>query len=147
MIKLVAGTLAPRPSGEIRIERDTPVSAKVDGGQRIGMAIMRQAVDLAISKAQTSGISVIGVTNYASATGALGMWGRDIARKGLIGIVMSQCPEMVAPYGSYEPIFGTNPFTIGIPTTPRPQVLDMATSAYAYFGVVTAQTEGLVSTN
>lgn len=29
---------------------------------------------------------------------------------------------MVAPYGSYEPLFGTNPFTIGIPTSPRPQV-------------------------
>jgi len=29
---------------------------------------------------------------------------------------------MVAPYGSYEALFGTNPFTIGIPTTPRPQV-------------------------
>jgi LDH2 family malate/lactate/ureidoglycolate dehydrogenase len=29
---------------------------------------------------------------------------------------------MVAPYGSYEPLYGTNPFAIGIPTTPRPQV-------------------------
>jgi LDH2 family malate/lactate/ureidoglycolate dehydrogenase len=53
-----------------------------------------------------------------------------------------QCPEMVAPYGSSQAIYGTNPFTIGIPTAPRPQVLDMATSAYAYFGVVAAQTEG-----
>ena len=129
LIKLVAGTLAPRPSGEITIERETPVSAKINGGQRIGMAIMRQAVDLGIKKAKVSGISVVGLTNYASATGALGMWGRDIAREGLIGIVMSQCPEIVAPYGSYEPLFGTNPFTIGVPTTPRPQVLDMATSA------------------
>jgi len=142
LIKLVAGTLAPRPSTEITITRETGVSAKIDGGQRIGMVIMRKAVDLAIQKAKVSGMSVVGVTNYASATGALGVWGRDIARSGLIGIVMSQCPEMVAPYGSYQPIFGTNPFSIGIPTTPRPQVLDMATSAYAYFGVVTAQTEG-----
>eukprot|EP00286_Rhodomonas_abbreviata_P004564 CAMPEP_0181335408 /NCGR_PEP_ID=MMETSP1101-20121128/26816_1 /TAXON_ID=46948 /ORGANISM="Rhodomonas abbreviata, Strain Caron Lab Isolate" /LENGTH=350 /DNA_ID=CAMNT_0023445527 /DNA_START=53 /DNA_END=1107 /DNA_ORIENTATION=+ len=140
LIKLVAGTLAPTPSGEITVTRETGVSAKIDGGQRIGMVIMRKAVDLAIEKAKVSGMSVIGVTNYASATGALGCWGRDIARAGRI--VMSQCPEMVAPYGSYQPIFGTNPFSIGIPTTPRPQVLDMATSAYAYFGVVTAQTEG-----
>jgi len=142
LIKLVAGTLAPRPSTEIKITRETGVSALIDGGQRIGMAIMRKAVDLAKQKAKVSGMSVVGVTNYSSATGALGVWGRDIARDGLIGIVFSQCPEMVAPYGSYQPIFGTNPFAIGIPTTPRPQVLDMATSAYAYFGVVTAQTEG-----
>lgn len=142
MIKLVAGTLAPRPAGEIKIITETPVSAKIDGGQRVGMVIMRKAVDIAIQKAKTCGMSVVGVTNYASATGALGVWGRDIARQGLIGLVFSQCPEMVAPYGSYEPLFGTNPFSIGIPTTPRPQVLDMATSAYAYFGVVTAQAEG-----
>ncbi len=37
-------------------------------------------------------------------------------------MILLQCPEMVAPYGSYEALFGTNPFTIGIPTTPRPQV-------------------------
>lgn len=142
LIKLVAGTLAPRPAGEIRIITETPVSAKIDGGQRVGMVIVRKAVDIAIQKAKTCGMSVVGVTNYASATGALGIWARDIARNGLIGMVFSQCPEMVAPYGSYEPIFGTNPFAIGVPTTPRPQVLDMATSAYAYFGVVTAQAEG-----
>jgi LDH2 family malate/lactate/ureidoglycolate dehydrogenase len=63
---------------------------------------------------------------------------------------------MVAPHGSYEPIFGTNPLAIGIPTVPRPQVdirsrtihlhllqiLDMATSAEAWFGLVTAESEG-----
>ena len=57
------------------------------------MVIMRQAVDLAIQKAKTSGISVVGVTNYSSATGALGIWGREIARAGLVGIVMSQVSE------------------------------------------------------
>lgn len=39
-----------------------------------------------------------------------------ISFRGLIGFVFSQSPELVAPYGSYEPIFGTNPFSIGIPT-------------------------------
>ena len=39
-----------------------------------------------------------------------------------VRLCVLQCPEMVAPYGSYQPIFGTNPFSIGIPTTPRPQV-------------------------
>ena len=78
---------------------------------------------------------------------------------------MSQCSEMVAPHGSYQAIFGTNPIAIGIPTNMScpplpscilpcsanganisdalednsvPLVLDMATSAYAWYGVVTA---------
>jgi LDH2 family malate/lactate/ureidoglycolate dehydrogenase len=161
LIKLVAGTLAPRPAGEITITRETGVSALVDGGQRVGMVIMRKAVDIAIQKAKTSGMSVVGVTNYASATGALGVWGREIARSGLIGLVFSQvtsspvqpgiekpmhntvispfshpmlqCPEMVAPYGSYEPLYGTNPFSIGIPTTPRPQVRSPSYQANVFF--------------
>lgn len=54
------------------------------------MVILRRAVDVAIQKAKISGMAVVGVTNYASATGALGVWARDIARNGLIGIVFSQ---------------------------------------------------------
>ena len=45
---------------------------------------------------------------------------------------------MVAPHGSYEPIFGTNPLAIGIPTIEGEPtlILDMATSAEAWFGLV-----------
>jgi LDH2 family malate/lactate/ureidoglycolate dehydrogenase len=87
---LIGGALAPCPSEEITITRETGMSAKIDGGQRIGMVIMRKAVDVAIQKAKTSGMAVVVFTNYGSPTGALGVWGRDIARQGLIGIVMSQ---------------------------------------------------------
>jgi LDH2 family malate/lactate/ureidoglycolate dehydrogenase len=111
LIKLVAGTLAPRPAGEIQIINETPVSAKIDGGQRVGMVIMRQAVDIAIAKAKTSGMSVVGVTNYASATGALGIWGREIARAGLIGFVFSQVSiefELLVPMCFYYVLSKSN---------------------------------------
>jgi L-2-hydroxycarboxylate dehydrogenase (NAD+) len=84
----------------------------------------------------------VACSNYSSATGALGFWSKRITDAGLIGIVMSQCNEMVAPFGSFQKIFGTNPISIGIPTTPRPQILDMATSAIAYYGLKMAQQEG-----
>ena len=77
------------------------------------MVVVSNSVDIAIEKAKKCGISIVGCSNYASATGALGMWARKIADEGLIGIVMSQTFEMVAPHGSYEPIFGTNPLAIG----------------------------------
>ena len=59
-------------------------------------------------QAKTSGIAVVGLTNYASATGALGVWTRDMARQGLVGIVMSQvcllplplCPLLLYLYCS-----------------------------------------------
>jgi LDH2 family malate/lactate/ureidoglycolate dehydrogenase len=106
------------------------------------MVVASESVDIAIKKAKTVGIGIVGSSKYASATGALGHWARKIANENLIGIVMSQCNEMVAPHGSYEPIFGTNPLAIGIPTTPRAQVLDMATSASAWYGLVTAKENG-----
>lgn len=144
LIKLATGALKPHPkSADITIAKETPVSVQLLGGQRIGMVVLSKAVEMAVNKAKTTGVCIVGCSDYSSATGALGTWARKIADEGMIGIVMSQCPEMVAPHGSYEAIFGTNPLAVGIPTTPRPQVLDMATSAIAYYGVKTAEKEGL----
>ena len=108
----------------------------------IGMVVVHEAVELAINKARSNGISIVGCSNYASATGALGAWASQITSHGYIGIVMSQLNEMVAPHGSYEPIFGTNPIAIGIPTLPRAQILDMATSSMAWYGLKLAEKEG-----
>ena len=128
IVKLLAGALHPNPSASpITTVFESPVSCKLDGGQQIGMVVVKRATDIAVQKAKTCGVAVVGCSNYASATGALGVWARAIASQGLVGIVMSQCPEMVAPHGSYEPVFGTNPLAIGVPTAGRPQVLDMAT--------------------
>ncbi|RYG61884.1 hypothetical protein EON64_18290, partial [archaeon] len=96
IIKLVAGALAPDPAQrDIKIVYETPVSARLDGGQRIGMVVVSRAVEIAIQKAKTTGISIVGVSGYASATGALGMWVRQLTDAGLVGVVLSQCSEMV----------------------------------------------------
>lgn len=143
IVKLITNGLSPASDATpIQLEYETPVSAKYNGGQNIGMVVVHECVTTAIRKAKISGISVVGCSGYSSATGALGYWARSIAEQNLIGIVMSQCPEYVAPHGSYEPIFGTNPIAIGLPTKPRCQVLDMATSASAMYGLVTAAAEG-----
>ena len=123
LIKLVSGALKPNPlATEVSVVRNSKVTALLDGGQRMGMFVVSQAVDMAIDKAKTHGIGAVGVSNYSSATGALGTWARKITDAGLVGIVLSQCPEMVAPHGSYEAIFGTNPLAIGVPTAGRAQV-------------------------
>jgi LDH2 family malate/lactate/ureidoglycolate dehydrogenase len=143
LIKLVSGGLNKNANQrELRVIFESPVSAKLDGGNQSGMVVVSHAVNLALEKCAKSGISIVGVSGYASATGALGYWAREITSKGYIGIVMSQCSEMVAPHGSYEPIYGTNPIAIGIPTIPRAQILDMATSAFAYYGIKIAEQNG-----
>lgn len=144
IIKLVTSALNLESTVDRAVEiiHETPISARLDGNRNIGIVVVHAAVSKAIEKCRTSGMAIIGCSNYASATGALGYWPRMLASEGFISIVMSQCSEMVAPDGSYEPIFGTNPLAIGVPTTPRPQILDMATSACAYYGIKIAEKNG-----
>lgn len=142
-IKLIAGALNPsNQEANTKLIFESPVSAKIDGRGLIGMVVVYDAVEIAVQKCKATGISIVGCSGYASATGALGYWARKISDAGFIGIVMSQCNEMVAPHGSYEAIFGTNPIAISVPTTPRAQVLDMATSAAAFYGIKLAEKNG-----
>lgn len=87
-----------------------------------GMLLLEKACRLAIAKGHDHGIAIVAAHGSGSGTGAIGYFGREIANGGLIGIVLSQSAELVAPFGSYEPIFGTNPFAIGIPTQARVRV-------------------------
>ena len=40
----------------------------------------------------------------------------QMGQKGLIGMVLAQSPEFVAPHGAKEAVFGTNPIAISIPS-------------------------------
>ena len=70
LVKITKGHLKQREdAGEIRVVKESPVSAQLDGGNRIGMAIISKAVDMAIEKCSKTGIALIGASKYASATG------------------------------------------------------------------------------
>ena len=143
VIKLVgAGMPADANAGEIRVIRETKLSALLDGGWRQGMVVMRSACDIAIEKAHAHGFGIVGVRGTNSPTGAIGYYARRIADAGLLGFVFSGAPELMAMHGSYEAFLGTNPLAIGIPTAGRAIVLDMATAAIAWYGVVLANAEG-----
>lgn len=126
----------------ISIVSDRKATQLIDGGKNMGMVVMHQGAQTAIQKAKEYGISVVGITNTFSSTGAIGYFARMIAQQRLVGVVMASSPETVAPHGSYEPQFGTNPIAYGFPAIPDPIVFDMATSAMAWFGLVEAKTAG-----
>jgi len=68
---------------------------------------------------------------------------RQIAQRGLIAVVLAQSPEYVAPHGAAVALYGTNPIAVGIPSAgDAPLVLDMATSAYSWWGVMECATAG-----
>ncbi len=51
--------------------------------------------------------------------GACRFYAEQLGREGLIGIVLAQSPEFVAPYGAKQAIFGTNPISVSIPANVR----------------------------
>ena len=144
VIKVITGALkASNKEGDIKIVKETPISAKLDGNDRIGMVVMKKALDIALEKAAANGgVAIVSCTGYRSATGALGYWTRQASEKGYICFMCCQCPEMVAPHGSYEPVFGTNPIAFSFPSGGSPVTLDMATSSAAWFHLKQAEADG-----
>lgn len=131
------GCMAPK------IIKETPVSALVDGNKTHAMIVMNYITDLAIQKAKKLGIGIAGNFNTDESTGALGYYVKKITDQELIGIAFSSAPfQTTAPHGSNEAKFCTNPMAWGIPSHGDPIILDMTTSAMAYYGLIEAKTAG-----
>lgn len=122
--------------------KQTRISALIDAHQNHPILAISQATQLVSAKATTHGLAMVGVRGIHSSSGALGYYARTIAQKNLIGFVFASSSGRVAPAGSFEPLLGTNPMAIAIPTKTEPFIIDMATSALARFGVVEAKIAG-----
>jgi LDH2 family malate/lactate/ureidoglycolate dehydrogenase len=64
------------------------------------------------------------------------------AEEGLICIGFTTSEALVHPHGGTEALVGTNPIAIGIPSHPRPFVLDMASSSSALGKIIAARDRG-----
>ncbi|KAK3239986.1 hypothetical protein CYMTET_50124, partial [Cymbomonas tetramitiformis] len=143
IIKVATGGIARTEGcGRLEVEHETELSALINGNKDAGMLALYQALELGVMKASKHGFGIVGTHNTPTSTGALGFYAEKVAQQGYIAVVLAQSPEFVAPHGAKQPIFGTNPIGVGIPTNGRPVVLDMATSAYSYFGLLEAKTAG-----
>ncbi|CAL8468529.1 g8069 [Coccomyxa elongata] len=143
VIKIPSGAFAlPPGAGPAVVVQDSPGIASIDGQQCLGMLALHRATRLAVAKAKQGGVGVVGVNNTASTTGALGHWVEQIAEAGMVGVIMCQSPEYVAPHGSTEAIFGTNPIAVGCPTDEGPLLIDLATSAQSWYSLFEAREKG-----
>jgi LDH2 family malate/lactate/ureidoglycolate dehydrogenase len=143
IVKLVGQGMPKSPkAGDLSIVRQTTASALIDGNHNPGMVVLKRAVNMVLEKAQETGFGIVGTFNTGTSTGALGYYARELALEDYIGFVFAGSPPTVCACGSFEPIFGTNPVAIGVPTDTEPIVLDMATAALAWYGLVEAKTAG-----
>lgn len=148
VVKVATGAVArdPGASAAVAVEHEGPLSARLGGGLRSGALALSSACLLAAAKARARGVGVVATRGCASSSLALGHFAAALARRGLLCLVLAQSPEYVAPHGAARALFGTNPLCVAIPAGPSapPLVLDMATSAYTWWGVHEAAAAGAV---
>ena len=116
-----------QPRSAVRIVHETPLSASIDGGNHVGYGPVLQGAQMAIAKARTHGMSIVGVTNCWF-SGRNAYYLERIARSGLIAIHTASGYGNVVPPGAKRPVLGTNPIGFALPAKPDPLLFDMATS-------------------
>lgn len=123
------------PSALPSVVSEGPTHAQIDGRFAFGQVVGREAVDLAVEKADENGVAMIGIRD-ATHLGRIGEWSERVADEGFVfsAFVCGQGGSLVAPPGSAQRRFGTNPVSFGIPTFDAldfPIMFDIATSQVA----------------
>jgi len=129
---------APQP---IRLLKESPVSARLDGGDQIGYLVAERATDIAIRKARDSGIAIVGASNTWY-TGMLSYYAERVVAEEMVALIFSNCSPWVAPEGGTEARFGTNPACAAFPSSEEPVIWDIGTSNIIHAEVVLAQRLG-----
>lgn len=125
----------------IRILHETPVSARIDGGDHIGYVVAHRATTLVIEKAEAAGIAVVGASDTWY-TGMISYYAEMAAARGLVSMIASNASPWVAPHGATEGRLGTNPICFGFPSGDDPIIYDIGTSAIIHAEVTLARRLG-----
>jgi len=112
----------------IQVTHDTPVSVFIEGNDQAGYLVAHRAAELAIEKAKRNGIGIAGA-NDTWYTGMFSYYMEMATREDLVAMAFGNAAPRVAPYGSAEGRFGTNPIAFGFPTQGDPVIWDIGTSA------------------
>jgi ureidoglycolate dehydrogenase (NAD+) len=128
--QMKAGGINPR--ADIRVVRETPGTAVLEGDGSMGQIAAVKATEIAARKAKEIGCATVVVRN-TNHCGAIGYYVTSLAERGLIGIAAQNTPPAVAPPGAVGRVIGNQPTAYAVPDPDgsAPIVLDIALSAAA----------------
>ncbi|MFX0058463.1 MAG: Ldh family oxidoreductase [Candidatus Hodarchaeota archaeon] len=116
------------PKTNIKIVKESPTTAVIDGGCGMGPVIGHKAMTLAIKKAKKYGLGAVAVRN-STHFGIAGYYSLMAIKEGMIGLTTTNARPAIPPTFGVEPMLGTNPLTAGAPTDEKfPFLIDCATS-------------------
>lgn len=140
LIKLKERTVLPDDDCKpIKNTSRTQAITTIDGGGHTGMFVLYQAVEAARAAVKNCGIALVTTHNTRSSTGSIGCYARMLADDGYIAMVLAGSPKVMAIEGGIDPVLGTNPIAIGIPTSSNSIIFDSATAAITWFSVINAR--------
>src|SRR6516165_9545870 len=139
--RLKANGINKRPS--IRLIKEKPAAALVDGDNGMGHLVMKFAAETAIEKAKKTGVAWVGarMSNHA---GPASLYASMPLQHDMIGLYLAVGnANHLPPWGGAEMLLSTNPVAIAVPSLAEPPViLDMATTIAAYGKIKTAAQRG-----
>ncbi|MFD2924886.1 Ldh family oxidoreductase [Halobacillus naozhouensis] len=119
--------------------RESPVSALIDAHNSSGIPAASYGIELAIKKAKSSGVGIVGV-HHSNHCGMLTDYVKTAVDNDCIAIATTNAPSNMPPWGGKGRFFGTNPFSYGIPAGNESNIIfDMATSKVARGKIILAQ--------
>jgi LDH2 family malate/lactate/ureidoglycolate dehydrogenase len=100
----------------------------LDGGDQAGYLVGHRATVMGIEKAKTQGIAIAGMYNTWF-TGMFAHYMEMATKEGLVAMAAGSSDWRVAPTGSNEALFGTNPMAFGFPSMEDPIIMDAGVSS------------------
>lgn len=119
-----------RPNYQISIVSDAGSIVLLDGDAGPGQSLATFAVQLAVERAEKTGLSFVTLRN-SNHVGMLATYGLNVAKAGMIGLIMTNSGPSVSVFHGLGSRIGNNALCVAIPDDPHPIVLDMATGTVA----------------
>jgi LDH2 family malate/lactate/ureidoglycolate dehydrogenase len=107
------------PTPQMKIVKETPSTATIDGDGGLGLMIAPKAMEIAIEKAKAVGTGVVAVRNSGH-LGAAGYHAMMAAEQDMIGWCMTAGGKSMVPTFGAEPQLGTNPIAFAAPGNEEP---------------------------
>jgi L-2-hydroxycarboxylate dehydrogenase (NAD+) len=121
-----SGSVNIRP--EIKVVKNYGATAIIDADSSLGHPPTLRAMKLAVEKARSHGVGIVGVRN-SHHFGIAGYYALKAVESGMIGLVITNSTPLVSYVNTVGKYLGTNPIAVAVPTSSPPPILfDAATS-------------------
>jgi (2R)-3-sulfolactate dehydrogenase (NADP+) len=123
-------------------ERRRPGVLTVDAANGFAYPALGLALEALPGMAREQGVAVAGVRRSHHA-GVTGLFVEELARQGLVAMMLVNTPGAIAPWGGAQALYGTNPIAFAAPVPgAEPIVIDLSVSKVARGKIMAAGQKG-----